>query len=299
MVRQRRILRRFDKTPFPSAETDAVCPHFMLLAWANGCPYNCAWCYLKGTFRFYGQKSNGRVPIVFKDRARVKKELVAFLNSKESKPELINTGELSDSLMDETGQVPFSTWIMSLLKGTKHKVLFVTKSTRVQNFLANNWQDNAILSWSINAVPVADRWERLAPSVVDRLDAAKQVYDAGYEVRLRIDPMVSVEDWQRLYAELVDMISARLKPNRVTLGCLRGLNSTILYCRDKSWVQYLTERSNWGKKPPFEQRLAMYRFMIRALREKGIREVGICKDTLAVCKTMRIDPSKIECNCVW
>ena len=28
------------------------CPHFMKLGMAtNGCPYNCAWCYLKLTFR--------------------------------------------------------------------------------------------------------------------------------------------------------------------------------------------------------------------------------------------------------
>jgi hypothetical protein len=40
---QGKFLRRFDKTLFPVKETDVVCPHFMLLAWANGCPYNCAW----------------------------------------------------------------------------------------------------------------------------------------------------------------------------------------------------------------------------------------------------------------
>lgn len=70
-----------------------------------------------------------------------------------------------------------------------------------------------MLSWSLNAVPVARKWEKLAPSVADRLNAAKQVFDAGYEVRLRIDPMVSVDNWQMHYTELFKMISARLKPN--------------------------------------------------------------------------------------
>jgi spore photoproduct lyase len=299
MTHQKKILRKFDRTPVPIKETDVVCPHFMMLAWANGCMYNCAWCYLKGTFRFYGQKPNGRVPIVLKDRRRIEKEIQSFLKEKKTKPELINTGELSDSLLDEAGKAPFSKWIMKTFQGTKHKVLFVTKSTNIQNFLKNNWQNKAILSWSVNAIPVAERWEKLAPSVVQRLNAAKLVHDAGYEVRLRIDPFVPIDDWQKHYAQLVDMIYDRFEPKRVTIGCLRGLNSTIVLCKDKSWVTYLTENSNWGKKPPFNQRLAMYQFVAKRLREKGLRELGICKDTLAVWKALNIDFANIKCNCVW
>jgi three-Cys-motif partner protein len=46
------IITRFDKTPLPKKPTDVICPHFIELKWAYGCPYDCAWCYLKGTFRF-------------------------------------------------------------------------------------------------------------------------------------------------------------------------------------------------------------------------------------------------------
>jgi spore photoproduct lyase len=301
MAGQGRILRRFDKTPFPVSETDVVCPHFVLLAWANGCMYNCAWCYLKGTFRFYGQKPNGRVPMVFKSRERMAKDLKAFVSVRDLELEIVNTGELSDSLMDE-GHVhgePFSEWLMKFFKGTKHKVLFLTKSTNVESFLENSWQDHAVLSWSVNAVPVADRWETLAPPVRARLDAAQKVYDAGYEVRLRIDPMVPVVDWQKHYGHLVDMIYERLKPSRVTLGCLRGLASTIMHCTNKSWVQYLTEKSNWGKKPPFEQRLEMYQHVIDRLNDHGLADYAICKDTIAMWKALKLNPAKIKCNCKW
>lgn len=40
------IIKLFDRTPVPTRETDLVCPHFLELKWANGCPFNCAWCYL-------------------------------------------------------------------------------------------------------------------------------------------------------------------------------------------------------------------------------------------------------------
>lgn len=292
------IIRRFDKTPYPIAETDVVCPHFMLCAWANGCMYNCGWCYLKGTFRFYGQKENGRVPIILKDRARIAEDITKFLKA-DLPPEVINTGELSDSLLDEKESDAFSTWIMSFFKGSQHKVLFLTKSANISNFLKNSWQDNAILSWSINADKVARTWEHYAPEVKERLTAAANAYNKGYEVRLRIDPMVAINGWQTQYADLVDVIAAKLRPSRITLGCLRGLTTTIIHAKDKTWVEYLTEKSSWGKKPSFESRLMMYEYVMRALWRTGLRNYAICKDTLAMWRRLGLSMKTIKCNCTW
>lgn len=298
-----KILRRFDRTPFPTAPTDVVCPHFMLLAWANGCMFNCAWCYLKGTFRFYKQKPNGRIPQIYKSRAEMSKDIRAFLNAKVP-PEIINTGELADSLMEEgsDGDVhqPFSEWIMSFFEGTPHKVLFLTKSLNINRFLSHDWQKNAILAWSINAPEVAKRWEHYAPAIAERLTAAQEVYEQGYEVRLRIDPMVPVEHWKEWYQGLVDAVFGifDLEPSVITLGSLRGLTTTILYCKDKSWLPFLTEKSNWGKKPPFAQRLEMYQNVIETCKQYGFKSIGVCKETLAMWEALKKDYSKIKCNCV-
>jgi spore photoproduct lyase len=295
------ILRRFDKTDFPVEQTDVVCAHFMLLAWANGCPYNCSYCFLKGTFRFKGQDEQGRVPMIFKDRERVEKHLKAFL-AYDGPAEIINTGELSEALCDEGSREKeaFSEFIMRLVAGSKHRVMFLTKSTNIQKFLVNNWQKNSILAWSLNAPEVSVRWEKLAPNPIERLEAAKKVFDVGYEVRLRIDPMVAVDNWKDAYGGLVDEIYKRLKPSVITLGCLRGLTTTIIYAKDKSWVPYLTEKSNWGKKPPHEQRLEMYRFMIAKIRsfDKNV-SIGLCKETLSIYADLKMKPSEIRCNCMY
>jgi len=50
------IITIFDKTPFPKNKEDVVCPHFVELKWANGCNFDCAWCYLNGTFRMRPMK---------------------------------------------------------------------------------------------------------------------------------------------------------------------------------------------------------------------------------------------------
>ena len=293
-----KIIRRFDKTPYPRRSTDVVCPHFMELAWSWGCPFNCAWCYLKGTYRFFAKNDLGRVPMHFKDRREIAKALTSFLRL-DIPPEILNAGELSDGLMGETQDPPFSKWVMGYMKGSRHKVLFLTKGTNVKNFLENEWQKNAILSWSLNAEKVAKTWEHLTPAPIDRIIAAEKVSMAGYEVRIRIDPMVSVEGWREEYRDLIDEVFNRFKPERITLGCLRGLASTIRSVKDRSWLKYLDESSSWGKKPSFEKRLAMYGFVMSYLdKEYGFHKIGICKDTIAMWRALNLNFRNIVCNCL-
>ena len=287
------IITRFDKTPVPKEPTDVVCPHFLELKWANGCPYNCAWCYLQGTFRFTGKQPR------IKDYDKILKHVKTFLNNG-SQPEILNTGELADSLLSEGTDDPFSKFIIPTFeKQSKHKILFVTKSTNVKNLLKIDKHDTVIMSFSMNALSVAARWEK-APDVEDRIKAAKKVADAGYEVRIRIDPMVPVFEWEGHYVDLVDRIFRSFMPERITFGSLRGLQSTINNSSDRSWVRFLSERSNWGKKIDADTRYAMYKRIIDHLEESyGYRNVALCKETVDMWNRLGMDYRKIRCNCVW
>jgi len=287
------IITRFDKTPVPEEPTDVVCPHFMELKWANGCPYNCAWCYLQGTFRFTGKQPR------IKDYDKILQHVKTFLGNG-SQPEILNTGELADSLLSEGTDDPFSKFIIPTFeKQNKHKILFLTKSTDVKNLLKIDKHDTVIMSFSMNALPVAARWEK-APNVDDRIKAAKKVADAGYEVRIRIDPMVPVFEWEEHYVDLVDRIFGSFMPERITFGSLRGLQSTINNSSDRSWVEFLSERSNWGKKIDTDTRYAMYKRIIDHLGESyGYHNVALCKETMDMWNRLGMDYRKIRCNCVW
>ncbi len=83
------IIKRFEKTPLPKKPKDVVCPHFLELKWANGCYFDCAWCYLQGTYRFHPEWKNGKPNI--KDFEKIENHVDAFLNDG-SKPEILNTG---------------------------------------------------------------------------------------------------------------------------------------------------------------------------------------------------------------
>lgn len=290
------IIKRFDKTPYPEKPTNVVCPHFLELKWAYGCPFDCSWCYLKGTFRF---RPEGIKP-AYKPLEKIKLHTETFLQEIET-PEILNTGEIADSLMNENGKNPFSKFIIPLFETqTKHKVLFVTKSTNVKNLLETPSHKQVIMSFSLNAFPVAERWEKAAPPVKKRIEAAKKIADEGYEIRIRIDPMVPIEGWEEYYTHLIDELFSKIIPERITLGSLRGLQSTINGTNDTTWVKYLKESSNWGKKIDFTTRHRIYKTIIEYLKNKySYNNIALCKETIAMWEKLGMDWKQIRCNCVW
>jgi spore photoproduct lyase len=290
------IIKRFEKTPLPRKPTDVVCPHFLELKWALGCPFDCAWCYLKGTLRFTPTKTRPHI----KEYSKIEQHVRAFIDKANGCQELLNTGELADSLMWEKNGHPFSRFIISLFSGQEsHRVLFLTKSDYVDNFLAADYRAQAVVSFSLNADAVARRFEKRAPEVTKRIQAATKLSHAGYEVRIRIDPMVPIAGWEWHYISLIDRLFSSFVPARITLGSLRGLQSTINEAVDKSWVAYLSESSNWGRKISFKVRHKMYERLLRHIRETyRYTNVALCKETLAMWHQLGMDYRSIRCNCI-
>ena len=308
-------IRFFAKTP-----KEIVCPHFWELVWATGCAFRpaCAWCYLQGTFR-------GDITPRFFEKEELEKQLGAWLEGIEAlscqltdkppDPQILVTGELADSFMGEeywkrNYGVSFSRWIIDLFeKQGKHKVLFLTKSDKVKHLLDINPHNQAIVSFSLNADAVAKRWEKGAYAVSpvkSRIEKAGKLQQAGYEVRVRIDPMVPILDWETHYKQLVDDIFSELSPERITIGSLRGLESTIRFCQDRSWVDYLTkDKTGWGRKISDGQRQLMYSTLIDYLKDKhNYFQIGLCKETEVMWKKLGMDAgiypywSGCKCNCV-
>jgi len=155
------------------------------------------------------------------------------------------------------------------------------------------------MSFSINAYAVAERWERLAPHPKERTDAAMRLFRAGYPARLRIDPIVAMDGWENSYKGVIDDIFSRFRPEKITLGTLRGLRRVIVNARDRSWVQYLDEKTNWGKRISLPIRVEIYRTLIGYLKKKyDFHQVAICKDTVDVHEMVGSDWRNLRCNCV-
>ena len=253
-----------------------------MLAWANGCPYHCSYCYLQGTFK---GKTN---PVVFSNFNKLFSELKVWL--KDPNPKILNSGELTDSLaLTRTLMVKL---IQKFAEQNKHKLLLVTKSDKVEEILGLNHNQQTIVSFSLNPQKIVEKFEVDTPSTHQRLEAAWKVKKAGYRLRIRIDPMVPIKNWMEPYEDLAKEIN-NLKPERITLGSLRFYPIVKAYCRDKSVFNFDFEKSvdgRWRLKK--DLRLKMYRLMLEKLK---IKPVSLCKETVDVVKILGL-PQK--CNCV-
>ncbi len=111
--------------------------------------------------------------------------------------------------------------------------------------------------------------------------------------------MVPVGNWELHYKKLIDEVFNAFVPERITIGSLRGLQSTINTAKDKTWVTYLGEKSNWGKKIPIETRFKMYSFIKNYLKDMyNYEDVALCKETVEVWEMLGFDYKKIRCNCI-
>lgn len=283
------IIRYFDKTPH-----DIVCPHFWELNWAYGCWFDCAYCYLQGTF--HGKKRPWHRPL-----PQVKAILREFFTENE-KPQVLNSGELADSLVFPEVMREIAD---EFERQDKHKLLLLTKSSNL-DFLIERLRKQTIVSFSLNSSEAWKRWEHKTPPPEKRIEAASHLSRAGYEVRVRIDPIFPMENWRKHYGDLVYLMLSTLptEPTRITLGTPRGLAKTLRFTKDRSWTRYFTEnpdRSGWGKKIPQQQRKEIYNFFYDKFQALGIDKshLALCKESTKMWKELNLNPNECRCNCVW
>lgn len=273
-----------------TARPGIVCGPFHALSYYIGCPYQCTYCYLQGTFR-------GRVnPVLYTNREKLLEELDEWL----AQPgELrLNAGELEDSLALD-GRIPLvDDLIPRFAAQRRHKLLLVTKSTNVRNLLKHDPRGQVIVAFSINAPEVWQRFEHETPHPIRRAKAAARVKDAGYHVTLRLDPMIPVDRWETYYQRFIDTVCQMIKPHQWTIGSLRYFPTlphwTRRVGRDDAVYTYGQERSpeDRRRRIPLESRAQMYRTAFRAIRRRQRNvTIRLCKETLPLYEKIGLEPN--------
>jgi len=287
------IICQFEKTPAKIA-----CGKFWELRWAFGCPLNCAYCYLRGTNR-------GNMKPRYVNLEHVLKALDDAFNDpkfNDGEPTLFNSGELCDSLMNPAIMAEIAD---KFEEQGRHKLVLVTKfGPRNATFLVEKLRKNTLCIWSINAVEAARLWETTAPHPEERIKAASMVNEAGYEVRVRIDPIFPIYEWKECYADIVYKILSSFEPARIILGTPRGLWKTIFYAQkagvDMSWSKFFDKvETGWGKKLPFALRKEIYEFVYDRLTAMGFDKsnISICKETRDLLDAMKLNYKPLTCQC--
>lgn len=292
-----------------------VCPAFWNFKPFNGCTFDCQWCYLNGTF-FRWRGLDAKKPHM-KNESGIMKDLEKALTTIPG-PQLFNCGELADGLLFEpfliNKAIPMFADHYNRMErekeGTGHRLLILTKSDSTRTMQNAPARKSVVFAHSVNAKYVARTWELLTPHPWDRLAASRQAHDYGFETRLRIDPMVPVTNWKIGYRELCNKIM-ELTPNVsvITIGSLRELKSTRNACitmrKDRSWMDFTTEDSPFGKRIPEDTRVEMYTFIINLLKDLGYAgDVSLCKETPRLRKRLVDEkvigkPGDARCNCIY
>ncbi|UCD15029.1 MAG: hypothetical protein JSV34_04725, partial [Candidatus Omnitrophota bacterium] len=180
-----------------------------------GCPYDCSYCFLQKYTNFGGIILPANLEDFFTKFDSFAKGLKT--------PIRIGTGEFCDSLAFDH----ITEYSSKLIPYFKTKNLFFelkTKSTQIANILKITPGPNIIISWSLNPSSIADKEELGAPSLDERLLAARDVQNKGYKIGFHFDPIIYSQNWRSLYAEVITKMYSLLKGPFawVSLGTLRA-----------------------------------------------------------------------------
>ena len=297
---------------------DCLCPEFYCITpLNNGCYYSCMYCYLQMTYRgvFPYIKVNVNLD-------ELKKAVVGVAKrewSRNGRGSNFNCGEKLDSLSFDNylelskTLVPFFAETPELEHST---FLMLTKSDNVDNLIeivreSPRLTKNTVLSWSLNSEEFAQKYEIGSPSPVRRLSAARKCQGVGYTIRLRIDPLLLLPNWQIGYKELIQDIfdTYRLKPEIITLGALRfetGLDS-LAKARFNN-----TELFNYNfiveghdkHRYRVEDRVKLYIYLIEKIKSSSQKQgiplplIGLCKEKKEVWQKVGLNLKECHCNCV-
>jgi len=145
------------------------------------------------------------------DWSEVKKELDHVPNG------VFSTGELADSLAIIPPLLPET---LDYFQSQEDRHLLLTsKSTNIDILTDRPPSLTVIASFSVNACTAAKKHERGAPDPIQRLEAAKELKQKGWRVRIRLDPII-LEEGLESYRDICFRI-AQLQPEMVTVGSLR------------------------------------------------------------------------------
>lgn len=178
-----------------------------------GCLYDCQYCYLSGMY-------NSANTVFFVNTQDFFDAVLPYLD----KPTLVAISYDTDTLAIESLTSHTKEWIEF---ARQHPNLHLEVRTKSANFKALQHlhvSPHVVLAWTLSPQEIIDLYEHKTPSLQKRLASIKEAIDAGWKVRVCVDPIIYNEEFKTLYPPLIDEIFATIEADtlfQLTLGSFR------------------------------------------------------------------------------
>jgi spore photoproduct lyase len=267
--------------PFPATSKELP-PTEFYVTHANGCPFDCQYCFLQGYF-------DHGAPVLFVNQEDLLGELADHLQSQAPKgPTVYQMGELSDALALECRSGFAAAAIPLFRQFPAARLELRTKCINIESQLPNSPPENVTISWTLTPWETWQHYELRTPSPLLRLQSARACQEKGYRVGIRLDPALVTPAWESGYAQLVQQIYEHLRPEGIESFVIGGFRySPILgnRIRDRfpSSSLLLPEfvRCEDGKYRYFRPlRVSLYREIVRQIRGHNPEaRIHLCMET--------------------
>lgn len=172
---------------------------------SSGCTAMCLYCYLVCN---YNKCSYLRL---FVNREKMMERLVRYSNKSETEL-TFEIGSNSDLILENTitNNLPWT--IEHFLYSQKGRITFPSKFSMVDPLLNLNHKGRVIFRMSVNPEKIIKEVELGTSSLDKRIEALNKMAEADYKVGLLVAPVILINDWKTLYAELFNQLDEKLSP---------------------------------------------------------------------------------------
>ncbi|HEB34435.1 MAG TPA: hypothetical protein ENI18_01130 [Candidatus Aminicenantes bacterium] len=261
--------------PCPCTPRYLGCNYFIINIDLN-CPLDCTYCILQHYL-------TNPLITVHVNREDLWRQLDILLHRKRHRTVRIGTGELGDSLaLDHLTENSID--LVSYFR-KKRNVIFElkTKTVNIKNILRIEPAPNVVVAWSLNSLRIAKEEEKGAPSVEERIEAARRVSERGFRTGFHFDPIIHHPDWEEGYEEVIKILLKTVDSARIawiSLGSFRfpaSLKAIIEERFPKTKIIYDEFiKGKDGKLRYFKPfRLELYKKIVGFIREWGGKEIPL------------------------
>lgn len=170
---------------------------------SSGCTAMCLYCYLVCN---YNKCAYLRL---FVNREQMLEKIIRTAQKSEENL-TFEIGSNSDLVLENTITNNLVWTIENFANSNKGLLTFPTKFDMVDDLLPLNHNGKIIIRMSVNPQEVINKVEFGTSRLKNRIEAINKLKKAGYKVGILIAPVVLIENWKKLYAELIKYLYENL-----------------------------------------------------------------------------------------